>query len=90
MDRVSPNNTDRFLRLAARVGRTYRDREKHATALAKLRDYMADFGPDEWRDWQGQVMISMQWNGATGQGAFWAVASEHVNRIAGELLEGRR
>ena len=54
--RVSPNNTDRFLRLAARVGRTYRDRQKHEKALARLRDYMADFGPEERRDRTRRVL----------------------------------
>lgn len=84
------NNTPQFLRLAARVGRTYRDREKHGPALAALRRYMAGYGPGEWADWQRQVMIADGWNGATGQGAYWAVASEAVNRIAGELLEEYR
>ena len=86
MNGCSPNNTPLFLQLAARVGRTYRDADKHQEALAALRRYMAGFGPGEWQDWRGQVIIADGWNGASGQGAFWAVASEAVKRIASELL----
>ena len=34
-------------------------------------------------------MISNQWNGATGQGSIWAVASEIVNNTARQELKQR-
>ena len=34
-------------------------------------------------------VISSQWNGATGQGGIWAMASEKVNLLAREVLKDR-
>jgi len=85
------NNTPKFMRLAAAVGRSYRQPEKHEAALDKLRCYMREgHGPGEWRDWATQTMISDQFCGASGQGGFWAVASVKVNEIALELLAEHR
>ena len=36
------------------------------------------------------VMIDDLWCGATGQGAYWAVASEYVNLSAEQVLQERR
>ena len=77
-------------RLAARVGRTLYEREKHETARGKLRAFMETLGVGELDYWRRVVMIDHRWSGATGQGAFWAVASGAVNDIAADILEDRR
>ena len=39
--------------------------------------------------WRRAVMVTDRWQGATGEGAVWAVASESCNRAAGACLRRR-
>ena len=68
-------------RLAARCGRTHYDAEKHQASRSKLHGYMTlDTG--RLRYWATVAMIDDGWCGATGTGAYWAVAGRVVNEIA--------
>ena len=40
--------------------------------------------------WAKVIMLDPRFCGATGTGAYWAVASECVNEIAVQILAGRR
>ena len=86
----SKEGVRKLKRLAARVGRTFHDQEKHDKAKASLRAFMEDLGVGELHYWAGIAMIDGRWCGATGQGGFWAVASRVVNEIASELLDEHR
>ena len=76
-----------FKRLAARVGRTFYQPDKHRVAIGKLRSYMSILEVFKLRFWAQVPMIDYRWSGATGKGAFWAVASRVVNELAFEILK---
>ena len=82
-------NDDKLKRLAARCGRTLYDREKHEKAGQKLYEYMQTLGTGELGYWLTIIMIDHRWNGATGQGGYWAVASRVVNETAERILRER-
>ena len=84
-----PDGSEKVKRLAARCGRTL-DKPKHKEEIAKLSAHMATLGTGELRYWAKVVMISHLWNGATGEGGYWAVASRVVNEVAARLLGARR
>ena len=77
-------NLAKVKRLAARAGRTYQpmQREKHQAARDKLREAMKDLSMGELNIWATAIMIDHRWCGATGQGAYWAVASRLCNEAA--------
>ena len=76
-------------RLAAKVGRAYRQAEKFEQHKTKLREFMQTLDKERLRYWAKVVMLDPRFCGATGTGAYWAVASEQVNEIAKELLRER-
>ena len=76
-------------KLAARVGRSLYDKPKYDKFYKALTKYMNTLDTGSLRYWAKVVMIDHRWNGATGQGAFWAVASEAVNEIALSILKSR-
>ena len=60
--------------------------EKHK---AKLREYMQTLETERLRYWSGVIMLDPRFCGATGQGGFWAAASDQVNQIAKDILRDR-
>ena len=84
-----PDEIRKVKRLAARVGRTFDEAGKHAAATRQLRECLATLGTGSLRYWAQVVMIDHRWCGATGTGAFWAVASRVTNELARAILEER-
>ena len=82
-------NLAKIKRLAAKAGRTLYEREKHQAARDKLREAMKDLSMGELNIWATAIMIDHRWCGATGQGAYWAVASELCNEAALDELRTR-
>lgn len=76
-------------RLAARCGRTFSSPAKHGTARAKLREKLRTLDTGRLRYWATVLMIDHRWCGATGAGAYWAVASRCVNEDARAVLRER-
>lgn len=76
-------------RLAARCGRAYRKRAQFAQLKAKLVELMRGLDTRRLGYWAAVVMIDDRWCGATGQGAYWAVASECCNQAARQVLQER-
>ena len=76
-------------RLAAKCARSYRQAEKFEQHKAKLREFMQTLDKERLRYWAGVVMLDPRFCGATGEGAYWAVASEQVNQVAKEILVER-
>ena len=87
-DLSKPDNKT-VVKLAARVGRSFGDENKHCQAIKKLRAFMETLCTGSLRYWKEVVMIDPRWCGATGTGAFWAVASRVVNEIANRILSKR-
>ena len=82
---------DAVKRAAARVGRGIKQPPaERAKREAKLRAVLDTLDDHALELWSRVGMIDHRWNGATGQGGYWAPASIAVNRIAGELLVQRR
>lgn len=73
--------TRRIKLLAARCGRQLR-RGGHAAAFTRLVDVMAALPRAEAVWWSRVVMIDHRWQGATGQGGYWAAASAACNEAA--------
>ena len=71
-------------RLAAKAARSFRkeDQKKHKKQLADLAKVIKDTDSARLRYWAGVVMIDMRFCGASGTGAYWAVASRFVNECA--------
>ena len=90
---VYPNDSDpevsKVKRLAAKCGRAYNDAAKFEKHTAKLREYMQTLSSERLRYWSGVIMLDPRFCGATGQGGFWAAASEQVNQIAKDILRDR-
>ena len=80
---------DKVKRLAAKVGRA-KDAETQQAAETKLTAALRELDGDALRRWADVVMIDARFCGATGQGGFWAKASDAVNRLAKELLNERQ
>ena len=87
-----PDDTDpdvqRVKRCAARFGRCFgrNDRAGCAKHFDKLVEIIRDLPRRSQLYWRQVVMIDHRWCGATGQGAYWAVASEAVNNAAAKVL----
>ena len=76
-------------RLAARCGRTHGQAEAHRAACMKLRELLRTLETGRLRYWAQVMMIDGRWCGATGTGAYWAVASRCVNEQAWAVLRDR-
>lgn len=74
---------------AAKAGRA-RTQEEADAAEAKLRDVLAALDDHTLILWADVVMIDPRFQGATGQGGYWAKASEAVNRMARSVRADRR
>ena len=77
-----PQEVAKIKKLAARCGRTYYEPAKHEQARAKLAEAVAGLDHCALDYWAHVMMIDTRWCGATGTGAYWAVASRCVNEIA--------
>ena len=84
-----PEHVARVKRLASRAGRTFRDRLAHEEARSRLRAYLAESATCHLRFWAGVIMLDPRFCGASGTGAFWAVASRVVNEEARAILAER-
>lgn len=88
-----PDDTDpevqKLKRLAARVGRAYQQSAKFEQTKAKLFEYMQTLKTERLRYWAKVVMLDPRFSGATGAGAYWAVASEQVKELARDILRER-
>ena len=81
---------DAVKRAAARVGRAlYRPPAERAKLESKLADVLDGLDNRALLLWGSVLMIDSRFCPATGTGAYWAVASEAVNRIALGLLAER-
>ena len=83
---------NRLKTLAAKVGRSFYDPGAHEKARTALYTYMATLPYGQLPYYAHLVMLVRPTvrAGATGEGAFWAVASRVVNEIAQELLDRHR
>ena len=72
-------------RIAARYARAHTNSVKDE-CRAKLRQLMEGFHLGKLNRCRTVVMIDHRWQGATGAGGYWAVASELVNEVASEIL----
>ena len=59
------------------------------TALSLLERRMTDLDMEQLNHLAMMYMISNQWDGATGQGGIWAIASDIVNKMARKILKTR-
>ena len=75
-------------RHAAKVARA-RTEEGRAKARGRLIVALDALDDDALELWAGVVMIDRRWCGATGTGAYWAVASRAVNEVAADILAER-
>lgn len=75
-------------RIGAKCGRakTQADEDKWR---GKLREVMREMDMGGLNYWATVVMLDHRFQGATGLGAFWAVASRIVNEVAREVLRTR-
>ena len=58
-------------------------------ARRKLDELMGTLSDERLLYWSQVLMIDPRWNGATGQGGFWAAGTEAVNQSADQEI-GRR
>ena len=83
-------NVQAVKKAAARAARSFRkDEETHQSHVADLIKVLIDTDSARLRYWAGVVMIDNRFCGATGTGAYWAVASRLVNEIAQIELKER-
>ena len=93
----SPDGKDPVVKkvnqLASRVGRSFYDENKYNKHFDKLRDYLQTLDSGRLRYWASIMLISPAplpvYCGATGTGAYIAVASRVVNEISQEILDFR-
>ena len=76
--------------LAAKCGRTIYNKDKHEKARSKLREKLEQLDTKALFHWARFAMIDHRWSGATGQGAYWAVASRCVNEESISILKERK
>ena len=76
-------------RHAAAAARAKTPMREHA-ALERLRKVLAGLANDDLYAWATVWMLDARWHGATGEGAYWAVASSLVNDAARAELESRQ
>lgn len=85
-----PDVNSEVVKLASKVGRAFYKPEKYQKALGKLRKHMQTLGLFELKYWAHVLLISPRYSGATGQGAYIAVASRVVNEVSSEILAQRQ
>lgn len=78
-------------RYAAQAGRAFgrNDSAQVERAKANLRKLFAGMKLEPLGLWARVLMIDGRWCGATGTGAYWAVASRYCNEVASEELRKR-
>ena len=77
-------------RAAAKAGRSWRTGgDRHRADVAKLAEVLAGTDTGRLRYWAGVTMIDGRWCGASGTGAYWAVASRLVNEASAVELRRR-
>ena len=76
----------RVKHLASRVGRSFYDEEKYNNHFTKLKNYLQTLDSGRLRYWASIMLIDPKYCGATGAGAYIAVASRVVNELSRELL----
>ena len=82
----------RAARLEGRIYKAAYDKkaERHAqyeTSLVKLKTFMATLKWSSLFYWRGIILIDPRWCGASGTGAYIAVASRIVNQTAKAILK---
>ena len=75
-------------RHAAAAARAKTPKREHA-ALERLRKVLAELDNDNLYAWATTTMIDGRWQGATGVGGYWALASQIVNNAALAELRSR-
>lgn len=65
------------------------DEEKYLKARNKLKEYMDTLDLGQLNYWSQVILIDSHFSGATGEGAWIAVATDEINSIAKELLKTR-
>ena len=85
----SDEEVKKVKRLAAICGQAYRKREQFEKLKTKLLEYMRTLDSGRLGYWANVVMLDPRFCGATGQGVYWAVASECVNQAAEQILAER-
>ena len=80
--------TSRLKRLAARAARATGTRA--ARAHAALSDCLRDVDDRRLRWAETVLMLDPRWNGATGEGGYWALATEILSRAASAERSRRR
>ena len=81
-------DTKRIKKIAARAARA-NTVEKEKKALDELVDIMRELDFENLNTWAIIMMIDHRWCGATGQGGYWAKASDFCNRAALQILRER-
>ena len=75
-------------KIAAKAGRATTN-EKEEKVLLELINTMEPLSVDDLNIWAVIMMIDHRWCGATGQGGYWAKASDFCNRAALYVLSKR-
>ena len=86
---ASKADVKRIRTLASRVGRSFYDEEKYKKHYPKLKEYMETIDNGRLNYWKDIMLIDHRWSGATGTGAYIAVASRVVNEISEDILRER-
>ena len=76
-------------RLAAKCGRSYRQAERFEKNKAKLREFMETLDKERLKYWRDVIMLDSRFCGATGEGVYWAVASEHSQPSGQRTVTGK-
>ena len=92
-----PNQKDPLIRIASRAGKTYpntlyptqEEIELHLKEIEKVQKHMHKLDTGELRYWAGVILIRPEWCGASGTGAYIAVASRIVNDVAMQIFKER-
>ena len=82
-------NVEEVKRAAAKVGRAFGNRDKYNRAHAQLVAVLEKQDPAHLRFWAQVPILDMRWSGATGQGGYWAVATQAVNDVSADLMRQR-
>ena len=92
-----PDQEDPLIKIASSAAKTYPNTlyptseqcENHLKAIEKVKKHMLNLDTGKLRYWAGVILIRPEWCGASGTGAYIAVASRIVNEIAIEILKER-
>ena len=92
-----PDQKDPLIKIASSAGKTYPNTlyptseqcEKHLKEIEKVKKHMLNLDTGKLRYWADVILIRPEWCGASGTGAYIAVASRIVNEVAIEILKER-